>query len=117
MDAALTLEAAGAPLLAPPLLDEAFDANLRVALQIRRGGEEEEKQKREEMELDEAWWELAALLGVPAPRRTAEQVERHGACLAVIAAAHKRKRKRRRKKKTPRTSSLSLRCRAPTAVA
>ena len=70
------------------------------------------QKRREEEELDEARRELRALLAVPAPRRSAEQVERNRACMVVTAAAHKRKRKKSRKKKTPRTSSLSLRCRA-----
>ena len=72
----------------------------------------QERREEEEEELDEARRELRALLAVPAPRRSAVQVERHRACMAMIAAAHKRKRKKRRKKKTPRTSSLSLHCRA-----
>ena len=68
------------------------------------------QERREEEELDEARRELRALLAVPAPRQSAEQVGRYRACMAVIAAAHKSKRKKRRKKKTPRFSSLSLHC-------
>ena len=53
-------------------------------------------------------------LGVSAPRRTAEWVERHRAC----SAAHKRKRKKR-KKKTPSNlfTLLALPCSSTTAVA
>ena len=65
------------------------------------------------------WWKTRVVLPMrlggssvpcspwPAPRRSAEQVERHRACMAKTSAAHKRKRKKRRKKKTPQTSPHS----------